>query len=207
MNEQVPSKEQFREKYIRQLREWCGQGGLTPFPLGLAQAIESFLTRTAPEPPDELSAWLHTMHYEPGNGCDRRLSFNEKHPFGEPGKNYSAEYQVTSEPLYRAAQPPRVSPWIKVTHRLPESGVPVLAFVTNEQGKTRRIRAQWCAKFTEESDGDDAEYCEEKDTYYSPEGWYESNEYDEVNWFVHDPVSHWMPLPEGPTATKESDHG
>lgn len=107
----------------------------------------------------------------------------------------------------RAAQPPAVSPWIKVTHRLPESGVPVLAFVTNELGRTRRIRAQWCAKFTEESDGDDAEYCEEKDTYYSPEGWYESNEYDEVNWFVHDPVSHWMPLPEGPTATKEGEHG
>ncbi len=128
-----------------------------------------------------------------------------RHPNCRCNDGYECDRCADARIAKSITKPPPVSPWIKVTHRLPESGVPVLAFVTNESGKTRRIRAQWCAKFTEESDGDDAEYCEEKDTYYSPEGWYESNEYDEVNWFVHDPVSHWMPLPEGPTATKGGD--
>lgn len=53
------------------------------------------------------TAWLHTMHYEEGNGCNPRLSFDEAHPFGLPDRDYSAEYEITSEPLYRT--PPAVT--------------------------------------------------------------------------------------------------
>lgn len=91
--------------------------------------------------------------------------------------------------------------WIPVSERLPESGVPVLAHITNSHGKTRRLRAQWIAKHTDELwDGDDmaGDYSEETDTTYTPEGWYETNEYEETHFHINDPVSHWMPLPPGP---------
>lgn len=54
-----------------------------------------------PDPSQGVVAWLHTMHYEEGNGSDPRLSFEAEHPFGTPGVNYSAEYRITSEPLFR----------------------------------------------------------------------------------------------------------
>jgi len=46
-------------------------------------------------------AWLHTMHYERGNGSRSVLGFRRESPFGMPGVDHSAEYKVTSEPLYR----------------------------------------------------------------------------------------------------------
>lgn len=91
--------------------------------------------------------------------------------------------------------------WVKCSDRMPESGQYVLAYLKNQLGKGRRIRAFYAAKFTEESNGDwdeFAEYDEERDKYYTPEGWYETNEYEETHWKVTDPVSHWMPLPEPP---------
>lgn len=48
-------------------------------------------------------AWIHTMHYERGCGSHKELTFTKANPFGKPGVNYSAEYRVTSVPLYRAA--------------------------------------------------------------------------------------------------------
>jgi hypothetical protein len=97
--------------------------------------------------------------------------------------------------------------WIAVTERMPEAGVPVLAFVTNSAGKTRRIRASYAPPKTIEASGEDinyeaAEYAEEEDQYWLREGWYEQNEYEEVHWHVDDPVSHWMPLPAPP-----AEHG
>lgn len=47
------SDERLRHGYIRELREWCDQGGQKPFPLGLAQAVENFLSRLAPEPSEQ----------------------------------------------------------------------------------------------------------------------------------------------------------
>jgi hypothetical protein len=92
--------------------------------------------------------------------------------------------------------------WVPVSERMPESGKYVLAFGHYENGNTRRIRAKWCAKHTEESTGDWDEfgdYDEEQDTYYTPEGWYECNEFEETNWKVEFTVTHWMPLPPEPT--------
>jgi hypothetical protein len=55
------------------------------------------------------------------------------------------------------------------------------------------------AKTLEAADDEDGEYDEERDAYFVKPGWYETNEYEEVHWAVHDPVTHWMPLPEPPT--------
>lgn len=109
--------------------------------------------------------------------------------------------------LRHAPPPPDVQAWIPVSERLPKSSFPVLAFVTNSHGKTRRLRAHWIAKHTEEMwDGDDmdGDYSEEKDTTYTPEGWYETNDYEDTHWFIHDPVTHWMPLP-APPSTKGAE--
>lgn len=96
-------------------------------------------------------------------------------------------------------------PWVAVSERMPESGVVVLACYRNRLGNWRRIRASWVAAKTEESgpESDIGVYDEATDTYYDPEGWYEQID----NWdmysavAVHEgEVSHWMPLPEAPTA-------
>jgi len=53
---------------------------------------------------EDVAAYLHTMHYETGE-TNPRLSFSSENPFGKPGKDYSAEYEVTVEPLYRLSTP------------------------------------------------------------------------------------------------------
>jgi len=92
--------------------------------------------------------------------------------------------------------------WIETKDKMPEYGVPVLVFVQGVYGnKTRRLRASYAAKHTQEqselADGD-ADYDEATDEYYCPEGWYETNEFEEVHWRVEGEVTHWMPLPEPP---------
>jgi len=52
-------------------------------------------------------AWLHTMHMELDQTYDR-LTASPDNPWGEPGEDYSAEYHVTSEPLYPASALRRV---------------------------------------------------------------------------------------------------
>ncbi len=88
------------------------------------------------------------------------------------------------------------STWIKPSDKMPESGIPVLADV----GKKYPVRADWVAKFSEESGCDydgDCDYNESNDTYYIASGWYEwCHYYDETKWFVNDEVLAWMPLPE-----------
>ncbi len=91
--------------------------------------------------------------------------------------------------------------WVPISERLPTAGVPVIAFVApNEYGKTRRIRAQYAPPLTLEMDCDSEGgiYDEATDCYYCEEGWYETNEYEEVNWNVGGVVTHWMALPLPP---------
>ena len=92
--------------------------------------------------------------------------------------------------------------WIKVKNEKPTPNIPVITFGVNNYGKKRTLRAVWVPRFFLESDGeyfDYVDYNEEKDEYYWPEGWYERNEYDEVNWHVDHEVTHWQPLPEPPS--------
>lgn len=95
-----------------------------------------------------------------------------------------------------------MSTWIRCTEQMPESGVPVIVFVPTCDGRpySRRLRAAYAAPKTLPSDPDseDGEYDEDTDEYYCPEGWYEENDFEEPHWRITDPVTHWMPMPEGP---------
>ena len=105
--------------------------------------------------------------------------------------------------------------WVSIDDRLPDSNVPVIAFVEavdGVQGRTRRIRAQYAGKFTlpvsEQCDINDwSEWNEQDDECYCPAGWYETNEFEETNWAVSGTVTHWMPLPEPPSIAATDKEG
>lgn len=108
----------------------------------------------------------------------------------------------------RADEWQKAAGWMSVKERLPESGKFVLAhFIRKNQAGEypTTIRAFYAApRDIEQSDDDDfGEYDEFSDKYFLPEGWYECNEEEEVHYFVHENITHWMPLPEPPTPIKE----
>jgi hypothetical protein len=92
--------------------------------------------------------------------------------------------------------------WISTKERMPEPGKPVLACGKNEYNKKITMRACFIPEYFEEADGDnymgDPVYNEEKDKFYWPKGWYEWNEYEDVNWKIDIEITYWMPLPECP---------
>lgn len=102
---------------------------------------------------------------------------------------------------------PTVGGWISVNNRLPESGKSVLVScqirLMSGKHKYYVCEAMYTAPKTVsagEYDDFDADYDEETDTYYYPEGWWERihnwEEYSNVA--IADFVTHWMPLPEPP---------
>jgi len=90
--------------------------------------------------------------------------------------------------------------WVSVEKALPDGPSPVIIYGINDAGKGRRLRAMYARQFELESynDDDGAEYSEEKDEFFAPQGWYETNEFEEVHWAIDFNVTHWMPLPEPP---------
>lgn len=64
---------------------------LLPAASGYARGVE-----------DAPVAWLHTLHME-GGRTSIRATPNDSNPFGIPGRDYSEEYAVTSEPLFKRA--------------------------------------------------------------------------------------------------------
>ena len=51
---------------------------------------------------------------------------------------------------------------------------------TRQYGRWKIQKAHFIEKYTDENDGEFSEYCEDNDTYYTPEGWYEvCHEHDE----------------------------
>jgi hypothetical protein len=100
--------------------------------------------------------------------------------------------------------------WISVEERLPETQRRVLVFFKNEYDRSRITCANYIAPKTvlaedfldsEYSDGFE-EYDEEKDCYWTPEGFYESNYETDVNYFLGYKVTHWMPLPQHPQSNE-----
>ena len=83
---------------------------------------------------------------------------------------------------------------------LPDGPDFVLACVEGERGRRFVIRASYVRQYELVSDGEslyeNCDYHEDNDEYYCPEGWYESNEFEEVNWHVEGAIIGWMPLPE-----------
>ena len=91
--------------------------------------------------------------------------------------------------------------WIDSAEQKPESGIPVLVAVTSGNGSRtyrRILRAEYAAPKTLLAYDDLGEYDEAADEYYCVEGWYESNEYEDVHWRINDAVTHWQPLPKWP---------
>lgn len=121
------------------------------------------------------------------------------------GDQAVAMLNLIDKPLY--THPPEdakdAARWTSVKDAMPQSGVKVLACYRNSHGNLRRIRAEWTAAKTVESnlDFDFGEYDEATDCYYAPEGWYECID----NWVEYSSVmvsegevTHWMPLPLAP---------
>ncbi len=113
---------------------------------------------------------------------------------------YHAGYVEGSETAERAGF---FGTWIPVADRMPMSGAVVLVAYKNERGLWRRIRAQWIAAKSKESniDSEIGEYDEATDAYYDPEGWYERiNNWDDYSAVVvyEGTPTHWMPLPDLP---------
>lgn len=93
--------------------------------------------------------------------------------------------------------------WISTSTALPDPSTKVLAFYRNSLGKSCIVVAQWVPANTCQNscDEDFAQYNEEFDDYFWPEGWYENID----NWddftamqIYEGVVTHWMPLPVGP---------
>ena len=95
----------------------------------------------------------------------------------------------------------KMSEWISVKDKMPESGRNVLAYYVNEYGKYRIVKAFYADRFSIEHDDDEYfDYNEEEDRYYLPQGWHESidnfDEYSSVK--IRSDVTKWMQLPEPP---------
>ncbi|RLA17869.1 MAG: hypothetical protein DRQ62_14480 [Gammaproteobacteria bacterium] len=95
--------------------------------------------------------------------------------------------------------------WINIKEKTPENGKNILVFYKTETGRNIMLIAAYFGKHELESNndafGDDLEYCEEKDEYYAPEGWYEYSEHNDEYSYIYFSgiaITHWMNKPEPP---------
>ena len=82
-------------------------------------------------------------------------------------------------------------------------GKAVLLAIEYQSGRRRVIRAMRAGERTlylsdEQDPWDGCIYDEAEDRYFCQPGWYEKNEYDEVNWAVNDKPIGWQELPAPP---------
>ena len=94
--------------------------------------------------------------------------------------------------------------WRPAEEVLPDKGQSVFAHYKNSLGKDRIVRAKYLRRYQEEAYGDDldfAEYSEEHDENFWPEGWYEQidnwGDYSAVA-VVEGEIDKWLPLPPLP---------
>ena len=169
----------------------------------LTRAAE-LLQRQAPQPPAdgevaELAAEIR--HFLAGYQQMRGLDPEHIYSIHRGDK---MEAHITVSRLTRAAELLERQVPVAVSERLPRPSVKVLAHYFNGLGKERTICAIWVpAKTRSDSYGDDdfTEYDEESDTFYWPEGWYETIEnWDDLGYVKVDEgeVIYWQPIPKLP---------
>jgi len=93
-----------------------------------------------------------------------------------------------------------VSPWREIDNEA-RNGEPWLVATKKEpSGKWVLQLAHYIPRYTEQSDEDCAERCEENDEYYTPEGWYEMcYEHDEyIAMHMKKAPSFYAAMPEPP---------
>ena len=92
--------------------------------------------------------------------------------------------------------------WIPVSERLPETGVHVLLSCKCGAGAYvwDGFHTEKYSTPTQFYEDIDADYNEDTDEYYFPEGWWEViKNWDDYSCVaIEDKVTHWMPLPEPP---------
>jgi len=85
----------------------------------------------------------------------------------------------------------------------------VFIAIKNSCGKHRTIKAMYFSRYKHEGDSDFSEYCEEKDEYFAPEGWYE-DVYSETGMdcgyiFISESPTHFMPHPTPPKPIQDKN--
>jgi hypothetical protein len=91
-------------EFEREMQMVGGAPGRVCIPEGLCLRVLTVL-RAQPAPAMVEArpvAWLHTRHMELDQ-TQTEVTECAKHPFGRPGRDFSEEYRVTSEPLYPVA--------------------------------------------------------------------------------------------------------
>ena len=127
----------------------------------------------------------------------------QRHADNTPMSGAREVYKTIREAL-------RWTRWVPVEERLPKPETEVM-IVCNRNGKRFIATAIYedGTLFEEDSDWcwndiwEYGRYDEERDDYIIPEGWWESRCFtpdDVYNCRVDCKVTHWMPLPEPPTA-------
>jgi len=99
--------------------------------------------------------------------------------------------------------------WISVEKALPKPRQRVYVVCEEPKKEGGVIRYQTMAEYiphmtvleddymADEFRGD-GDYCEEKDEYFTPEGYYEYQSEPDINWKLSSKVTHWHPLFELP---------
>jgi len=121
----------------------------------------------------------------------------------QDGDKYDA-FTLLAEAVQALEAAPEGGEW-RTIDSAPE-GRAVLLAIEYANGKRRVIRAMRAGERTlhlgdDQDHWDGCLYDEAEDAYYCAPGWYEKNEFDEVNWAVSDKPIAWQPLPAAPSPT------
>jgi hypothetical protein len=133
-----------------------------------------------------------------------------KYPFPKCYSGASDEYFIHLVEKNNAKQSAFISgvqwamakEWIDVKEKLPEGNGQILFSWINENKKRRTSLGFYAAKhsveyYDDETSSDYADYSEEKDEYYYPEGFHESPVDIPYSSKISG-VTHWQPLPSPP---------
>lgn len=99
--------------------------------------------------------------------------------------------------------------WIDIEKQKPQQQKRVLVICEKPKYRGGTIKLQTIAEYVpsmtipeedymDEQYWGNGDYDEEKDQYFTPEGFYEWQIEAEMMWRLSDKVTHWMPLPDPP---------